>query len=71
MFMQMNTYWSAKKNQYAQVRSYTQEGKWVDYEEDGYKYCWSEDETGELIPKRIEKPEDDTHVPVKVWKGRP
>ena len=23
LFMQMNTYWSAKKNQYAQVRSYT------------------------------------------------
>ena len=71
LFMQMNTFWSAKKNQYAQIRSYTQEGKWVDYEEDGYKYCWSEDETGELIPKRIEKPEDDTHVPIKVWKGRP
>jgi hypothetical protein len=71
LFMQMNTYWSAKKNQYAQVRSYTQEGKWEDYEEDGYKYCWTEDEEGNLIPKRIEKPEDDTHVPVKVWKGRP
>lgn len=71
LFMQMNTFWSAKKNQYAQVRSYTQEGKWEDYEEDGYKYCWAEDEDGDLIPRRIEKPEDDTHVPVKVWKGRP
>ena len=71
LFMQMNTFWSAKKNQYAQIRSYTQEGKWVDYEEDGYKFCWVQDEDGELIPRRIEKPEDDTHVPVKVWKGRP
>lgn len=71
LFMQMNTFWSAKKNQYAQVRSYTQEGKWEDYEEDGYKYCWTEDENGNLIPRRIEKPEDDTHIPVKVWKGRP
>ena len=26
LFMQMNTYWSAKKNQYWQTRSYTQEG---------------------------------------------
>lgn len=76
LFMQMNTFWSAKKNQYAQVRSYTQEGKWTDYVEvdaDGneFKYCWVQDESGDLIPRKIEKPEDDTHVPVKVWKGRP
>lgn len=32
-FMQMNTFWSAKKNQYAQSRSYTQEGKWENYSE--------------------------------------
>ena len=76
LFMQMNTFWSAKKNQYAQIRSYTQEGKWVDYTEtdaDGneIKFCWAQDENGELIPRRIEKPEDDTHIPIKVWKGRP
>ena len=76
MFMQMNTYWSAKKNQYAQVRSYTQEGKLEDYEEDGpngekIKYCWTIDEDGDLIPKRIEKPEDDTGVAVQTWKRRP
>jgi len=35
LFMQMNTYWSAKKNQYAQTRSFTQEGDWTQYEEDG------------------------------------
>lgn len=71
LLMQMNTYWSAKKNQYAQTRTFTQEGDWVDYEEDGFKYCWKQDESGDLIPTRIEKPEDDTGVPVKIWKGKP
>ena len=76
MFMQMNTYWSAKKNQYAQVRSYTQEGKFENYEEEGpngekIRYCWTIDEDGDLIPKRIEKPEDDTGVAVQIWKRRP
>ena len=71
LFMQMNTYWSAKKNQYIQKRQYTQEGYWTDYEEDGFKYCWKEDEDGRLIPIRITDPSMDTGVPVKVWKGRP
>ena len=67
LFMQMNTFWSAKKNQYAQERSYTQEGYYTDYEEDGHKWYWKLDETGELIPV----PDEDTGIPVKVWKGRP
>ena len=65
--MQMNTYWSAKKNQYIQKRSYTQEGYYVDYVEDGIQYFWKVDEnTGELIPTT-----ENTGVPIKVWKGRP
>ncbi len=65
--MQMNTYWSAKKNQYIQKRSYTQEGYYTDYIEDGVPYFWKIDKTsGELIPTV-----EDTGVPIKIWKGRP
>ena len=63
----MNTFWSAKKNQYAQERSYTQEGYYVDYEEDGHKWYWKLDESGELIPVQ----DEDTGLPIRVWKGRP
>ena len=65
--MQMNTYWSAKKNQYIQKRSYTQEGYYVDYVEDGVPYFWKINETtGEL-----EATTENTGLPIKVWKGRP
>lgn len=67
MLMQMNTFWSAKKNQYAQERSYTQEGYYVDYEEDGHKWYWKLDESGELIPVQ----DEDTGLPIRIWKGRP
>lgn len=66
MIMQMYTYWSAKKNQYAQTRSYTQEGQWAQYEENGELYYWKEDEDGDLIPTT-----ENTGVPLQVWKGRP
>ena len=66
MIMQMNTYWSAKKNQYAQTRSFTQEGNWAQYEENGELYYWKEDEDGDLIPTT-----KNTGVPLQVWKGRP
>ena len=66
MLMQMNTYWSAKKNQYAQTRSFTQEGDWAQYEENGQLYYWKEDEDGDLIPTT-----EVTGVPLQVWKGRP
>ena len=66
MLMQMNTYWSAKKNQYAQTRSFTQEGDWSQYEENGQLYYWKEDEDGDLIPTT-----ENTGVPLQVWKGRP
>ena len=72
IFMQMNTYWSAKRNQYLRKRQYSQEGKWIDQvDEDGKKYCWVEDEDGQLIPKKIESEEDDNGVYVKVWQGLP
>ena len=66
MIMQMYTYWSAKKNQYAQTRSYTQEGQWAQYEENGELYYWKEDEDGDLIPTT-----ENTGVPLQDWKGRP
>ena len=64
--MQMNTYWSAKKNQYIQQRSYTQEGYYVDYEEDGVKWYWKVTEDGQLEPTT-----ENTGLPIQVWKGRP
>lgn len=64
--MQMNTYWSAKKNQYIQQRSYTQEGYYTDYIEDGIPYFWKCDENGNL-----EMTIENTGVPVQIWKGRP
>ena len=61
---------------YIDYSSYTQEGKFENYEEEGpngekIRYCWTIDEDGDLIPKRIEKPEDDTGVAVQTWKRRP
>lgn len=67
LFMQMNTFWSAKKNQYVQERSYTQEGYYTDYEEDGHKWYWKLNQFGELIPVQ----DEDTGLPIQVWKGRP
>lgn len=64
--MQMNTYWSAKKNQWIQQSSYTQEGHWVDYVEDGIPYYWKIGENGEL-----EITKEPTGLPVQVWKGNP
>ena len=64
--MQMNTYWSAKKNQYAQTRSYTQEGYFEDYVEDGVAWYWKIAEDGQLEPTT-----EKTELPVRVWKGRP
>lgn len=66
LIMQMNTFWSAKKNQYAQTRSYTQEGYLTDYEEDGVKWYWKLNEEGNLEPTT-----EVTDLPIKVWKGRP
>lgn len=67
LVMQMNTYWSAKKNQWIQQTSYTQEGHWEDYEEDGHKWFWKLDENGQLIPVK----DEDTGLPIQVWKGNP
>ncbi len=64
--MQMNTYWSAKKNQWIQQSSYTQEGHWENYEEDGKAYYWKIGEDGQL-----EMTDQPTGLPVQVWKGNP
>ena len=74
MIFQMNTFWSSKKNQYLSGRGFTQEGRWENYEEPNpedpesptkYFYKYNE-ETGEL-----DITNEDTGVPVKVWKGNP
>jgi len=75
IIFQMNTFWSSKKNQYLSGRGYTQEGRWEDYVEQNpedpehpirYFYKYNE-ETGEMDITK----DEDTGVPVKVWKGNP
>lgn len=75
LLFQMNTFWSSKKNQYFSGRGYTQEGEFIDYEEENpndpehpHKYFYEyNEETGEMDIVQ----DKDTGVPVKVWKGRP
>lgn len=74
LVFQMNTFWSSKKNQYFSGRGYTQEGEWVDYEEENLDdpehpikyYQKYNEETGEM-----DITTEDTGIPFKVWKGRP
>lgn len=67
LFMQMHTYWSAKKNQYLAGHGYSQSGEFVQLEEvlpDGQIQKYWEDEEG--LPTTT-----DTGVPYLVWTGRP
>lgn len=67
LFMQMHTYWSAKKNQYLAGHGFSQEGDFVQYKElqpDGTYIDYYTDENG--LPTKI-----NTGVPYMVWKGRP
>lgn len=82
MFMQMNTFWSSKKNQYLSGRGFTQEGDYVQYEEiqrdeNGEPI---KDEDGNEIRQKYYLEADaqgnlipttkETAMPLMVWKGR-
>ena len=81
LFMQMNTYWSSKKNQWLAGSGYTQEGYYTQYEEtitndDGTntktKWWLKTDENGVQIPTDKQFNEDGSeNIPYMIWKGRP
>lgn len=64
-FMQMNTYWSSKKNQWMAPGGIRMLGRWEQLveESDGEKYVYYEDENG--CPTTI-----DTGIPYIVWRGQ-
>lgn len=67
LFMQMHTYWSAKKNQYLAGHGFSQEGQFVQYKStdpDGNIQEWWSDENG--LPTQT-----NTGVPYMVWEGKP
>ena len=83
IIMQMNTFWSSKKNQYFSGRVYTQDGEYVQYEQKNQMYDASQPESAEN-PKMIKwytkydknigqmiPTKENTGVPFVVWKGRP
>ena len=68
MVMQMNTYWSAKKNQFLAPGGIRSMGKMEQYEEDGVKYWHKLDENGIIT----NEPTDDNSsgIPYMQWKGQ-
>lgn len=65
MWLQMRTYWSAKKNQYLQPGGVKLQGKMEQYVEDGVPYFQKLDENGNMVPTT-----EDTGIPLYRWKGR-
>lgn len=61
LFMQMNTFWSSKKNQYMAPGGIRMVGKWVQYEENGVKYY--QDDEGNIT-------DQPTDTPFMVWQGQ-
>lgn len=83
IIMQMNTFWSSKKNQYFSGRVYTQDGQYVQYEQKNNSYDASKPEgpDNQKMIKWYTKYDknvgqmvptmENTGVPFVVWKGRP
>lgn len=78
MFMQMNTFWSSKKNQYLSGHGFTQQGAFVQYIEnegtdDEVRYYQRLDENGNLEQFGVKKGETPppNSMPFVTWKGRP
>jgi hypothetical protein len=80
LFFQMNTFWSAIKNQWISGRRYTLEGHYVPYTEpkpggqpgETIQYYWkavTDPNTG--ITDMVMQSEEETDLPVMVWKGLP
>lgn len=68
MVMQMNTYWSAKKNQYLAPGGIRSMGKMEQYVENDTPMWYALDENGEVTNEITDKP--DSGVPVMQWKGQ-
>jgi hypothetical protein len=70
MVMQMNTYWSSKKNQWLAPGGIRSMGSMEQYERDGIKYYHKLGEDGlitnEAVPEGDEKA---SNVPYMQWKG--
>ena len=68
MVMQMNTYWSAKKNQFLAPGGVRNMGKMEQYEENGVPMWYALDENGEVTNEMTDKP--DSGIPVLRWRGQ-
>lgn len=80
LFMQMNTFWSSKKNQWLAGEGYTQEGYYTQYEEetpneDGTitktKWYLAKDGNGFTPTKNKTNEDGSENIPYMIWKGRP
>lgn len=68
LVMQMNTYWSSKKNQWLAPGGVKMQGRMEQYEEDGVKYWYKLNENGELTNEITD--DDASGVPYMQWKGQ-
>lgn len=71
MIMQMNTYWSAKKNQFLAPGGIRNIGRMEQYEEDGQKYWYKLDESGNITNEVVpDGDENASNIPFMQWKGQ-
>ena len=71
MFMQMNTFWSSKKNQWFAPGGVKVQGRMEQYEENGVKYWHKLDEDGNITNEPV--PDGDPNastIPYMQWKGQ-
>ena len=68
MVMQMNTYWSSKKNQFLAPGGVKSMGKMEQYEEDGKPMWYKLNDKGEVTQEITDQP--DSGLPVMRWKGQ-
>lgn len=71
LYMQMNTYWSSKKNQWIAPGGIKMMGKMEQYEENGIKYWHKIGKDGEILDEPV--PDGDpnaSEVPYLQWKGQ-
>lgn len=67
LFMQMNTYWSSKKNQYLAPGGVKMQGSMKQYEENGVKMWHKLDEEGNITDEMTDQ---NTGVPFMQWQGQ-
>ena len=74
LMMQMQTYWSGKKNQYLAPGGIKAQGKWVQMESPNGKKCfYSKNEAGDIDNSSMPVEEGDpraSDVPFMQWKGK-